>query len=800
MICLTPLLHRSAADTVWLRLLAGVALGLSLGAPARAVGPEDYARAEEMLGWNLRGRLLNLRVRPTWQPDGTFTYARGFSDRKEWLIVNPATGEVRTAFDHGRLAQAIAGGGGEPVRAGALPFDRFELEAARQRLRFDVGETRWTVDLGTYQGERHRPSWDAGALRYDPDERVGSDASLRGIPSPDGQWVAFVREGNLWVQSVATGKEIALTTDAVPYHDYAATPESNGAPVERKVKGIPFPPAVLWSPDSRRLLTHRLDQRQVRTHYLLQTIPPDGGPHAVLHGFRMASPGDEHVATVEYVCFDVPAQRRVDVKLPPQISASTTTPLQRGYVWWGPDGSKAYVVTRERGFKQLALVEIAPETGAVRTVLEERGDTPVDLAPGYYAAAPVVRIAGDELIWYSTRDGNGHLYLYDLATGKLKRQLTAGDWRVFAIKHVDERGRRVYFTAGGREPGRDPYYAHLYRTSFDGGQPELLTPEDLDHEIHFSPAGTCYVDNQARVDAVPAAYLCYTDGRPRQRLETGDLSALTGTPGWKWPEPFRTVARDGRTDIYGVLYYPANFDPARKYPILDYIYAGPQSRNTPKRFASENFDALALAQLGFFVIVMDGQGTPFRSRAFHDFGYGRMGDACGVADHISGLRDLASRRPYLDLARVGIYGHSGGGFGAAHAILSYPEFFKAAFASSGNYDDRGLQVNWGERYQGLVQGDNYDNLQTPLLAKNLAGKLFLATGDFDDQVQPWFTMQLVNALIDANKEFELMVFPGRFHSLSEDPYFVRLRWDFFVRELLGAAPPAGYRIRGPREK
>jgi dipeptidyl aminopeptidase/acylaminoacyl peptidase len=459
-------------------------------------------------------------------------------------------------------------------------------------------------------------------------------------------------------------------------------------------------------------------------------------------------------------------------------------------------------------------------TGQTRTVHTESSETEIDVTPTPFIEAPNARILGDgnEFVWYSTRDGWGHLYLHDGESGDLKCQLTSGPWAVHEIKHLDEEGRWIYFVAGGREEGRDPYLRHLYRVRLDGSDLSLLTEEDADHAITFSPSGQYVVDEYSRVDMVPVTVLRSADGRIIRTLEMGDISQLQSL-GWRFPERFSVKARDGVTDLYGVITRPTTFDPAKSYPVIDSIYPGPQIIKTPKRFPA-GLDQTghqrqwvwhdqALAELGFIVITIDGQGTPYRSKAFLDVAYGdKFGEAGGLADHIAGLRQLASREASFDLNRVGIYGHSGGGYASARALMTFPDFYKVAVSSAGNHDQHGYVADWGERYIGLADDNTYRDQANFHLAGNLKGKLLLIFGGLDDNVPPALTSQLIDALMAANKDFDLLALPHCDHSfvdlregretyesgLRENPYFVRRLWDYFVRHLLGAEPPQGFSI------
>jgi len=406
------------------------------------------------------------------------------------------------------------------------------------------------------------------------------------------------------------------------------------------------------------------------------------------------------------------------------------------------------------------------------------------------------------VLWFSQRDGWGHLYVYDATTGELLEQLTSGAWAVADVLHMDEVGRWVYFTAVGTTAASDPYFELLYRVSLDGGEPQLLTPEDATHRITFSPSGDFFIDSYSRVDQPPVTVLRSATGDVLMELERADIEDLVAT-GWTCPERFCVKARDGSTDIYGVLIRPTSFNGNSQLPVLDDIYAGPQTNRAPASFAGYTspshqhpshaargfWHAQALAELGFAVVMVDGLGMPFRSKAFRDWSFRNVGDG-GIEDHVVALRQLALQHPYLDLERVGIYGHSAGGYASTHAMLRFPEFFKVAVSSAGNHDHRLDKATWIERYMGLPVGDYYCEQANSTLADNLRGKLLLIHGEMDENVHVASTLQLVDALIKADKDFDLLLLPNRPHACTDDLYFIRRRWDYFVRHLLGREPPA----------
>jgi dipeptidyl aminopeptidase/acylaminoacyl peptidase len=406
----------------------------------------------------------------------------------------------------------------------------------------------------------------------------------------------------------------------------------------------------------------------------------------------------------------------------------------------------------------------------------------------------------NEVLWFSERDDWGHLYLYDLGTGRLKHQITSGDWNVLQVRRIDEENRTLYFTGAGREPG-DPYFQYFYSVGLDGNNLRVLTPDSANHSVTLSPSGEYFVDSYSTPTIPPVTVVRNTRGESVVALEEADISRLVAA-GWQAPIPFTVKARDGRTDLHGLMYQPTNLDPSGSYPILNYLYPGPQSGSVGSRsFNPSRSDKQAIAELGFIVVEVDAMGTPMRSKSFHEAYYGNMGDN-GLPDQIAMIRQLARRHSFMDLDRVGIWGHSGGGFASADAIMRYPDFYKVAVSQAGNHDNRNYEDDWGEKWQGLLEvrpdgSTNYDNQANQLLAENLQGKLLLAHGTMDNNVPPSNTLLVVNALIAANKDFDLILFPNRRHGFGNEPYMMRRRWDYFVRHLLGAEPPPAYEFPAP---
>ncbi|HET7380070.1 MAG TPA: prolyl oligopeptidase family serine peptidase [Gaiellales bacterium] len=755
---------------------------------------ERYVRAEQFLPWHVGRMLFRTAVEPHWLDEhGRFWYRIRTREGHEFVLVDPERAAREPVFDPARLAAALSQASGLPCDPAALPFDRIELLPPGTALRVEVGETRWEYDL---RDHTCRP-----AHRAAPPDAVAS---------PDRRWNALVRDHNLHVQCANTGEIRALTRDGTPESAY-------GTPLRSPLRaaGIPEPdappaPAVLWAPDSLRVLSFRRDPSGGGLYHLVQSVPRDGRRRPALHSYPYPLPGDEDVPTASLVIVDVGSATTRAVAgehIPLLYYGAYGSPLRPGWVWWSPDGRRIYAVIRERGYRSYRLLAIDSGSGVSRTMVEERGDAGIDPHPAHHNP-PLIKVLnqGAEVLWYSQRDGWGHLYLYGGEQGTLRRQVTAGEWSVTGVFHVDERARHVYFSAMGREAGRDPYFNHLYRACLDGGEPELLTPEDATHQIDVAPSGTCFVDTYSRLDQPPVTVLRSRDGALICELERGDAQRLYER-GWTPPERFRAKARDGVTDVYGVLLRPSWFDPASggRLPVLDSIYAGPQTNQAPTSFAGlsatpsvpnkfrDVWHAQALAELGFAVVMIDGMGMPFRSKAFADRSYRNLGDG-GIEDHVTAIKQLAARYRYLDADRVGIYGHSAGGYASLRAMLMFPEFYKVGVSSAGNHDHRLDKASWVERYMGLPVGVHYHDQSNVTQAHRLRGKLLLMHGEMDENVHPASTLQVVDALIKANRDFDLLILPNEPHGCVNSPYFVRRRWDYFVRHLLGAEPPAGYAV------
>jgi dipeptidyl aminopeptidase/acylaminoacyl peptidase len=748
----------------------------SLAQSPTALTTQDYARAEQFMAYNTTPLVFGVTVRPFWLANDRFWYRNTMADGAEFLLVDPARRTRARAFNHERLAAALSRAADTTYGAFSLPFTQMELSADGRAVSFDARGRRWTCDVRGAQctGEARRGE---GSLR-------------NAITSPDGKRAAFIRNSNLWVRDLASGAEKQLTTDGVKDFGYAT---NNAGWVKSDM------PVVVWSPDSRLMATFQHDGRATGEMYLVNAQVG----HPVLEAWKYPLPGDSAIFTIHRVIIDVDAGRVVRLQMPPdQHRSSLCDHIVCGGRWvdveWSPDASQLFFLSTSRDHKQERLRVAAAATGAVRDIMEETVETFYESGNGAvnWRALPL----SNEILWFSQRDDWGHLYLYDLTTGQLKHQVTRGAWNVLQVLRIDEQARTIYFTGAGREPG-DPYFRKLYSVRMDGSRLTLLTPEDADHSVTLSPSGRFFVDSYSRPEVAPVTVLRDLSGRTVLTLERADISRLVAT-GWTPPTPFTVKARDGKTDLYGLMFRPTAFDSTKPYPIINHHYPGPQSGSVGSRSFSAARDDRALAELGFVVIQLDGMGTPMRSKSFHAAYYGNMGDN-GLPDQITGMQQLAERHSWIDIDRAGIYGHSGGGFSSADAILRHPEFFKVAVSQAGNHDNRNYEDDWAEKWQGLLtrlsdSTTNYDNQANQLVAKNLRGKLLIAHGTMDDNVPYYSTLLVVNELIRHNRDFDFILFPNRRHGFGNEPYMVRRRWDYFVKHLLGAEPPPEYQMRGGR--
>jgi len=533
-------------------------------------------------------------------------------------------------------------------------------------------------------------------------------------------------------------------------------------------------------------------------------LVPVTNTHPELKAWKYPLVGDKDVTMIERVVIDVPTHAVTRLKMPQDQHRSTLCDdvACAGTTWddveFSPDDAHFAFVSTSREHKQEWVRLADTSTGEVREVMSET--TPKFYESGNGKINWHYLAKSNAILWFSERDNWGHLYLYDLSTGQLKNQITHGEWNVTQVLRVDENSKTIYFLGVCKEQGSDPYFQHFYSVKFDGSNLKLLTPENADHSIKLSDKGPYFVDSYSTVTQPQVTVVRDLQGKQVMEVAKQDISKLLAT-GWQPPTPITVKGRDGKTPLYGFLWKPIHFDATKKYPIIDYVYPGPQTGSCGSRsFRAAQGDNQALAELGFLVVCIDGMGTPWRSKSFHEFYYGNLGDNT-IPDQVAGIQDLAAQYPYINLDRVGIWGHSGGGNATGAALLHYPDFFKVGIAESGNHDQRDYEDDWAEKWAGLLVKNpdgttNYDSQANQNFAKNLKGHLLLAHGTMDDNVPPNNTLLLVDALIKANKDFDLLLIPNVPHGYGPaSQYMTRRRWDYFVRYLAGATPPNQYQMK-----
>jgi dipeptidyl-peptidase-4 len=731
---------------------------------------ERYEVAERLLPCHWKNLVFSNTVNPIWTgDDDRFWYRKTTSAGTEFILVDPDAGTRGPAFDHGMVAAAFSSALGRVVSSHELPIRGLELREGEPLRLHSVGQV-WLCDSS------------AVTLASEP------PLELHESISPDGRWTVFVRDHNLVVRERASGEERPLTHDGVEGHSIGTLLESSPIGLKFDLDGLRMPPMLAWSPDSRQVVTHRFDEREVPFMAYVQSSPPDGSRPRV-HRQRYAMVGEDVVPTVEFMVIDVESGRITRADSAPFPIQWYFSPFTLNTVWWDPSGTSIYFISGDRGDRTVQLSALDPNSGTVRTLVTETSDTQVQTRPDV-AGVPNIRVLQTgEVIWWSERTGWGHLYLYN--DGSV-RALTSGEWLVRDLISVDEEERVAVFSASGREVGLDPYVRQLYWVGLDDAKVERITHDALDHGAIGAPSGRSLVDNRSWIDIPDRSVVLSKSGTTMLELDETDADLLYQA-GWSPPERFTVKAADGATDLYGLLYRPHDFDSHESYPVLDSIYPGPQINAASIRFAERWANELTLAPvmaaLGFAVVVIDGRGTPLRGKAFQEH---CRGAAYGenLDDHVAAIRQLAVAHPWLDSDRVGIYGSSGGGRTSTQAILRHPNFFKVAVSLSGNHDDAFFHAFWGEKTIGPPNDTDYPARANTTHASRLQGKLLLIHGELDIIVPPSLSLRLVDALIAANKDFDLLIVPNADHSVVVNhPYSLRRMWDYFVRFLLDEEPP-----------
>ena len=724
--------------------------------PAFAQGTlEDYNRAYSLRQKFSGYQVYHSDVNPHWVTGtSSFWYLQRTPQGNEYLLVDADRQIRRPLFVRDSLAVQLQQSLGRRVDARNLPLDKGNLEASLDVFRFVCDGYNWRYEIAANRLTREGkvPPRRKGRHWMETDDEKGWGP----VTSPDGKYEAYIKNDNIFVRDKASGRERQLSQDGTLSNYYSSY--------------------IQWSPDSRKVLSCRIRPVQKRYVYYVESSPRDQ-LQPKLHQQEYAKPGDE-------LPFKVPCIFHVEIgqRCIPETSLFAHQ-YSLSYLRWDADSKSVTFEYNERGHKTYRVLELSAEDGKVRTLIEEKEEKYVNYPLIYRNYLQ----DGKHILWTSERDNYNHLYLYDRTTGRPVRQITKGRWYVRGVQHVDEQNQWIYFSANGMNPKEDPYLIHYYRIGFDGKGLVELTPDEGMHQAWFSSDYRYLVDVYSKVDTPPVAVLRDArTGRQVMPLEQVDISRLEAN-GWRAPEVFSAKGRDGKTDIWGVIYRPTNFDPSRKYPVVEYIYSGPGGQHVPKSFSSYNWWMTSLAELGFIVVQVDGMSTSFRSKDFEEVCYKNLKDA-GLPDHMAWLQEAARRYPYIDLERVGIFGSSAGGQEAMSAVLFHPEFYKAAYSACGCHDNRMDKIWWNELWMGYPVDSSYIESSNVEQAHRLERPLMLVVGEMDDNVDPASTMQVVNALIRANKDFELVVVPGAGHTMG-DNFGEHKRYDFFVRHLMGVEPP-----------
>jgi dipeptidyl aminopeptidase/acylaminoacyl peptidase len=715
---------------------------------------DDYNRAFSLEN-RLKNKVFYSNITPQWiGSTDHFWYIRNTPHSKIYILTDAKAKTRKSLFDQNKLALGLSLAVDKIIDPYKLPIQKLKVSDSLDMLHFVYDSYKWTYATKTNslkKGDKTENKKEEYWGNTD-DDRSGDP-----VISPNKKMKAFLKDNNIYLKDIKTGIDRALSTDGTKDDYYSST--------------------MNWSSDSKKLAIMRIHAAEIRTLYLIESSPSDQlQPKLQKRDYR--KPGDELPVRTPVV-FDVASSEK---KIPSNELFKNQLDL-KGFEW-SSDNKSVLFEFNQRGSQVYRVLEMSVESGEIKTLIEETSKTFVNY--NRYFRRSLAN--GKEMIWMSERDNWNHLYLYDRKTGKVKNQITKGEWYVRDVVNVDENKREIIFSANGMVANEDPYLVRYYRIRFDGTGLICLTPEEGMHQAWFSEDKKYFVDEFSTVNKAPESVLRSAgDGKVSMTLEKADISQLLKT-GWMAPEPFSAKGRDGKTDIWGIIIRPTNFDPNKKYPVLEYIYAGPGSQYTPKSFFSFNRYLSSIAELGFIVIQMDGMGTSFRSKAFEEICYKNLKDA-GFPDRILWAKAAAARYPYMDIGHLGVYGASAGGQEAMGGVLFHPEHYKAAYSSCGCHDNRMDKLWWNEQWlgypidSGYIKGSNVEN------AHLLTRPLMVVVGELDDNVDPSSTLQVTNALIKANKEFELVVLPGVSHTMGGD-YGEHKRYDFFVKNLMGITPPA----------
>lgn len=727
---------------------------------SQSLGAEDYQRAVSYLWPNVENKTaFNLSIRPQWLSDSTgLWWIHHGPAAKEYKYASFADAKPSPLFDHARLAMALQQKLRKDFDAKKLVLNQLEV-LSRQKIRFALEGKTYEADLNAYSIEVRK----AEKTTETPYESL----------SPDGKWVAYTEDFNLFIRSTESGTVHQLSKNGRKGYEYGSyygwfdKMEGEGGERPRRF-------AVRWSPDSKYLQTYICDLRSANKMYMLDWSVDSLYRPRLLSYYR-GSPGDTNMVYLIPTFYNIQKKKQLLLDLP------RLTHINSISFRWSKTPGQVYGYYQDRGFQKAQVVQVDLTKNRITTLVTDNSKTNIDNFRYWLVEEQ------DKLLFASERSGWRQLYGFDIEKGGIY-PLALGSYYAHDIVHISDKGW-VYYLAAGKDPGRNPYHQYLYKVRIEGGNPILLTSEDAHHTISFAPNGRYFVDNYSTATQPTQTVLRDAEsGKVIMELGRANIKALKAK-GWKAPEVFTAIGRDGKTKIYGALWKPTNFNPSRKYPVIDHSYTGPHTQMFPKDFRRVlSVSNQALAELGFIVMMVDGLGTAGRSKDFHNYSYKNMGN--NLADHVLALRQLAQRYSWIDLDRVGIFGHSAGGYDAGHAMLQFPDFYKVAVASSADHDFRMEKAWWPEMYMGWPVDGSYHEVSNITMADRLKGKLLLVHGALDDNVNASATFKLAEALVKADKEFDLLILPSQRHGyrgIYQD-YFRKKRWNYFVQHLLGADP------------
>jgi dipeptidyl aminopeptidase/acylaminoacyl peptidase len=750
-----------------------------------------YKRAKTLLPGHARSLINNVVYQTSWQKDGRLVYRNKMKDGVKFMVVAPSTGnkkELLNQVNQQKLKAAIYKITGTQPNFGFPRIQNVQLSKDNHTLKFSLRSREYSCNLTDYTCEN--------------EGKAHAEPLKHSVVSPDGNKAVYIKDWNLWMENLKTGEVEQLTRDGEKY---------NGFGTNNNTWATSKTPVVRWSPDSKRIATFQLDTRKSKPMYLVKTKV--GHPELIKWKAELPGDPDSLMFKVKRVIINLkPEPEVVRLKMPPDFERSVHADEIAKFdgtfldTQWSPNSQKLAFMSVNRDFTKKTLRIADAKTGNVRTVMHER--VKYYFAPGVGKKFRVL-FKSNEVIWYSQRSNWGHLYLYNLKTGKLKNQIGSGKWNMLDEQYIDTKNRKIYFIGSCKHEG-NPYFQYLYSIDFSGNNMKLLTPETANHQVTVNKNGHYFVDTYSTPAVPPVTVVRNMQGKKMMTLAKADISALRSI-GWNLPAPFTVKGPDGKTNLYGLMFKPSDFDPSKSYPIIDYVYPGPQAGSIYS-WSFQPSQLQALAEMGFIVVEVNSMGGPGRSKAFQTHWYGNF-HINGVPSQVTAIKQLAERHSWIDIDKVGIWGHSGGGDESTTAILSYPDFFKVAWSESGNHDKRNYESAWGDKYQGLlkpsdyakkhdvkgpyVKGDNYDIQANENYVENLKGHLMLVVGSLDANVTPYNTLLVVNALVKAHKNFDMLIIPNAGHGFGSATDYVRnRRWAYFVKHLKGINPPKNFVLKG----